>query len=178
MSQLILKRFQCAIDTNELGSESPYFVTFVGDIGTGATTTMMTRQGNWHNEVDKGEIWTVNHTVASGFALVPSKTLVLSAMVEEDEGLDVNSDEMKDVAKIMHNFFQGFLGGVAITGSIRTAMVARLKTLLQGKLLSASGAADDLMGVKALTLNGQAGDQSLVSFSGDDGLYRVRYAVA
>jgi hypothetical protein len=178
MSQLILKRFQCAIDTNEVGGESPYFVTFVGDIGTGATTTMMTRQGNWHNEVDKGEIWTVNHTVASGFALVPAKTLVLSAMVEEDEGLDISSAEMQTIAQNMHSFFQGFLGGASITSSIRVAMSNRLKTLMQGMLLSSSGADDDLMGVKALKLNGNAGDQSLVSFSGDGGLDRVRYAVA
>ena len=32
MSKLILKRFQCVEDTSESGGESPYFLTWVGNL--------------------------------------------------------------------------------------------------------------------------------------------------
>jgi len=32
MANLVLKRFQCVEDTSESGGESPYFITWVGDL--------------------------------------------------------------------------------------------------------------------------------------------------
>ena len=180
MSKLILKRFQCVIDTDELGSESPYFLTFVGDIGSGKTTLKMTRQGNWENEVDKGEIWTVNETVAEGFALVPAKTLVLSAMVEEDEGLDVNGNEMTMIHNVLIAKLNGFrqAGATIVNSAIAGPMASAFKSVLGLALFSTTGAADDYMGTKRVALSGNVGDLPVVSFVGDGGRYNVRYAVA
>lgn len=180
MAKLILKRFQCVVDTDELGSESPYFLTFVGDIGSGKTSLKMTRQGNWENEVDKGETWTVNETVAEGFDLVPSKTLVLSALVEEDEGLDVNGNEVAMIRQVLTNKLNGFraAGVTIINGTIVGPMVTAFNTALGLALSSSSGADDDFMGTKQVGLTGHSGELAPISFVRDDGKYKVRYAVA
>ena len=178
MAKLILKRFQCVIDTNELGSESPYFLTFVGDFATGKTALKLTRQGNWHNEVDQGETWTVNETVADGFDLVPTKTVVLSAMVEEDEGLDVNSVEINMIRSVLTSRLNTLrqAGVTLVNATIGNLMASTMKTALQLALSSASGADDDYMGTRRVPITGQSGDLQLITFNADRGLYRVRYA--
>ena len=179
MSKLILKRFQCAVETDEIGADSPYFLTFVGDIGTGATSIKMTRQGNWHNEVDAGEIWTVNETVSQGFGYVPNKTVVLCAVVEEDEGLDVTSAEVGAIEAAVKSALNQFraTGSTTVTSKVRRDLASAMRGAIFLHLLSSAGAQDDIVGVKPLVLNGKTGEQALVPVSGDGGLYRVRYAI-
>ncbi len=180
MTKLILKRFQCAIETDEVGADSPYFMTFVGDIATGVTSIKMTRQGNWHNEVDAGEIWSVNETVAQGFGFVPNKTVVLCAVVEEDDGVDITSNELgaiEGAVKGMLNQFRA-TGSTTVTNKVRNDLAGAMRGAILLHALSSAGGQDDIVGVKALALNGKAGEQSLVTVNGDGGRYRVRYAVA
>lgn len=180
MSKLILKRFQCAIETDEVGADSPYFLTFVGDIATGKTSLKLTRQGNWHNEVDQGEIWTVNATVAEGFDFEPGKTIVLCAVVEEDEGLDISGAEVDTIRTSLSNRIKQYqqTGSNTVTSLIRNDMAQLMRGLIMVSLLSSAGDRDDIVGVKPLKPNGKTGEQALVSLSGDGGLYRVRYGVA
>ncbi len=180
MTKLILKRFQCAIETDEVGADSPYFLTFVGDITSGATSIKMTRQGNWHNEVDAGEIWTVNETVSQGFGFVPNKTVVLCAVVEEDEGLDITNAEVGAIEQAVKGALNQFraTGSNTVTTKVRNDLAAAMRGAIFLHLMSSAGARDDIVGVKPLVLNGKMGEQSLVSVSGDGGLYRVRYARA
>lgn len=182
MAKLILKRFHCAIDTNESGAESPYFFTYVGDLVTGESRFKMTRQGNWENEVDKGEIWTVNETVADGLGLTPSKTVALSAMVEEDEGLDVSAVERGMIKNLLDTKLQQFqqTGATLVNSAITGAMAQVFKNALSTALLTASGASDDLMGSpQVLALQGGPGELSkLAVFIAGGGQYRVRYAQA
>ena len=180
MSKLTLKRFHCVEETDEIGTDSPYFLTFVGDIDTGNTAIKMTRQGNWHNEVDAGEIWTVNETVAQGFGFVPNKTVVLCGLVEEDEGLDINNDEVKAIETAVKGALNDFrnTGSTLVTSKVRNDLASTMRGAIFLHLLSSAGARDDIVGVKPLVLNGKTGDQSLVSINGDGGRYRVRYAMA
>ncbi len=180
MSKLILKRFQCAVETDEIGADSPYFLTFVGDIGTGATSMKRTRQGNWHNEVDAGEIWTVNETVSQGFGFVPNKTVVLCGVVEEDEGLDINAAEVDAIEQAVKSALNQFraTGSTTVTNKVRNDLAAAMRGAIFLHLLSSAGARDDIVGVKPLKLSGAAGEQSLVSVTGDGGTYKVRYAIA
>lgn len=189
MAKLILKRFHCAAGTSEIGSESPYFLTYVGDLSLGTGRLKMTRQGNWHNEVDQGEIWTVNHTVSDGFSLEPSKTVAISAMVEEDDGPDITSDEMHDniglfdgIEKALNKKLKGYKdsGSTIVNDTLRNGMVLTFRHSLLLALASESGAADDLMGMpKALKLQGHPGELTkLATFTGDGGVYHVRYAQA
>lgn len=181
MSKLILKRFQCVVETDEVGADSPYFLTFVGDITTGESDVKMTRQGNWHNEVDQGETWVVNATVANGFDFKPAKTLVLCAMVEEDEGVDITNNEVQSLIKTgMANRLKQYrdTGSNVIKPLITNGMASTFRGLIHAALLSGSGAADDLVAVKPLKLSGNSGDQSVVTLIGDGGRYNVRYSVA
>jgi hypothetical protein len=180
MSKLILKRFHCVEETNEIDSDSPYFLTFVGDIATGKTHLKLTRQGNWHNEVDSGEIWTVNETVADGFDFSPSKTVVLCALVEEDDGLDINANERDMIETAVKNEMQSFIntGSTTVTNKVRNDMADRMRSAIFLATLTAAGDRDDIVSVKALKPNGKTGEQALVKLAGDGGRYRVRYAVA
>ena len=180
MSKLILKRFACVTETDEIGADSPYFLTFVGDITTGSTSIKLTRQGNWHNEVDQGETWIVNEQVADGFNFVASKTVVLCAMVEEDEGIDINSDEVGMIKLVLTQRLAQFraTGSTTMTSLIRSNLLTMMHGAMSNMLSTSVGASDDFVAVKALTLNGQTGEQSIVMLVGDGGKYKVRYAVA
>lgn len=175
MAKLILKEFRCVEDTDEVGAESPYFLVFVGDLETGKTTLKMIRQGNWHNEVDKGELWVVNATVTNGFSFKPKPTLVLVAMVEEDENLDISSFERDNmIAPLLAAKFKSFRdsGSTVITGGIESGVRNTFETALALTLSN-----DDNMGIKRLNLNGQTGEQDLVKYSKDDGFYKVRFTI-
>jgi hypothetical protein len=180
MSKLILKRFQCMEETDEVGSDSPYFLTFVGDIATNKTAMKMTRQGNWHNEVDQGETWTANETVADGFDFTPNKTVILCGMVEEDEGVDISSAEVTSIRTTLANRLNQFkaTGSTTVTTLIRNDLASLMRGMISVSLLTSSGASDDIVAVKPLTPNGQLGEQPLVSLVGDGGHYRVRYGIA
>jgi len=180
MSKLILKRFHCVTETNEVGADSPYFLTFVGDITNGNTAMKLTRQGNWHNEVDEGEIWQVNATVADGFNFKPATTLVLCAMIEEDEGLDINNAEVEQIQAALAQRLNQFraTGANVVKPIITSSMVQTMRARMMVSLLTSAGKNDDIVGVKALKLNGNTGEQALVSLVGDGGHYRVRYGVA
>ena len=180
MSKLILKRFACVTETDEVGADSPYFLTFVGDISTGSTSIKLTRQGNWHNEVDQGETWIVNEQVADGFNFVANKTVVLCAMVEEDEGIDISSEEADMVKLALTHRLGQFkaTGSTTMTSLIRSNLLTLMRGAIGNMLSSSVGASDDFVAVKALTLNGNSGEQSVVTLVGDGGKYKVRYAVA
>ena len=180
MSKLILKRFACVVETDEIGADSPYFLTFVGDIASGKTSIKLTRQGNWHNEVDQGETWVVNEQVADGFDFVASKTVVLCGMVEEDEGIDISPAETDNIRQMLAARLAQFkaTGSTTVTSLIRSNMVTLMRGAINLGLITSAGASDDLVAVKALALNGNLGEQSIVTLVGDGGKYRVRYGVA
>ena len=176
MSQLILKEFRCVDDTNESGAESPYFIVFVGDLTTGDNDTQLVRQGNWHNEVDKGELWVVNAPVVSGFSFKAGPTVVLVALIEEDENVDISKAEVNAIVKpIMDSQFESIKKAgtttvtSAIAGSLRSAFNNALSIFLNN---------DDNMGVIRLKVNGKTGLQPLLNYFADSGHYRVRFEVA
>jgi hypothetical protein len=175
MAKLILKEFRCVEDTDESFGESPYFIVFAGDLTTGKTEVKLIRQGNWHNEVDKGELWVVNAPAVSGFSFTPNPTLVLVALVEEDDNLDVNNVEVNGLLKLMlSNQFKSFKdsGSTTVTSAIANSLKSTFTTTLSLFLSN-----DDNMGVKRLTVNGQTGPQPLLNYFADTGHYRVRFVV-
>jgi hypothetical protein len=175
MAKLILKEFRCVVDTDELGAESPYFLVFIGDLETGKTELKMIRQGNWHNEVDKGELWTVNAPVVSGFSFKPNPTLVLVALIEEDENLDISNFERDNLIKpLLAAKFKSFKdsGSTIVTGGIESGVSSTFKTALGLTLAN-----DDNMGIKRLKPNGQTGNQPLLNYFADTGHYRVRFVI-
>lgn len=175
MAQLILKEFRCVDDTNESGAESPYFIVFVGDLTTRNSDVVQVRQGNWHNEVDKGELWVVNAPVLSGFSFKADPTIVLVALIEEDENVDINKAEVSAIVKpIMRSQFKSITDSgtttvtSAIAGSLRSAFNNTLSIFLSN---------DDNMGVLRLKVNGKTGPQPLLNYFADSGHYRVRFEI-
>jgi hypothetical protein len=157
MAKLILKEFRCVEDTDEVGAESPYFLVFIGDLETGKTELKMIRQGNWHNEVDKGELWTVNAPVTNGFSFKPNPTLVLVAMVEEDENVDVSAFERDNIIKpLLAAKFKSFRdsGATIVTNAIASGVIDTFNIFLNVSLSN-----DDNMGIKRLKTTGQTGER-------------------
>src|SRR3954466_649916 len=98
MTNLVLTSFVCVEDTSASGGESPYFLTWVGDIVTSQSTLRLTRKTYWNNNVDKGPgAWPVDDVVSSGLTLQPSNTLALAIMVEKDGGIDIVSAEIESM---------------------------------------------------------------------------------
>jgi hypothetical protein len=178
MAKLVLKEFRCVEDTTEVGSESPYFITFVGDLATLKTSIKLTRQGSWHNQVDIGELWPVNETVADGISLNPNQTVVLVALVEEDEGLDVSNFELVNVIKTITAAKLTSLKNAGVnqlTPTVKGWIRDSFRTAVYLALSSSSGANDDLLGTRNLWLTGQLGAQPLLHIYAGGGYYRVRY---
>lgn len=185
MPNLVLKRFQCVEDTSEIGGESPYFLTWVGDIVLAKSTLRLTRKTYWDNNVSKGPgAWPVDDVVATGMTLKPSDTLALAIMVEKDEGIDIVTSELDTIRSTMASVLEthrqaGFSAGDAnFISTMRNTLESKIKQALQ----SSSGADDDLMqeatwrAARRIVLTGKAEELAIVTFKGGGGQYNVRYA--
>jgi len=183
MAKLTLKEFRCVVDTDEMGDESPYFLTWVGDLRIQDCRLKFTRKAFWENKVSPGPWWPVNDVVVDSddFDLNPLRTLALSAMVEEDEGTDLKgveveaiNDRMRTVLRSHAELFQ------AQDPQFISTMRNTLRSEILGKLSSAVGADDDLMeedghrAVRRVVLTG-TGNLDLVTFKGGNGEYQARY---
>ena len=187
MPKLVLKRFQCVVDTDESGGESPYFITWVGDIVKSESSLRLTRKAYWNNNVDMGPgAWPVDDTVCTGLTLKPSETLALAVMVEKDEGLDIVTSELETIRSTMAKVLEthrraGFAAGDA---NFINTMKNTLESKVSAALQSSAGADDDLMkednyrAARRITLTGKAEELAVVTFKGGCGQYNVRFAQA
>src|SRR5688500_15460770 len=67
MAALKLVEFKADEETDEVGSDSPYFVFFIGKANTPETAQLVRiRQPHWDNEVDSGDLFKPNTNVAGG----------------------------------------------------------------------------------------------------------------
>jgi hypothetical protein len=183
MANLVLKRFKCVEDTDEIGGESPYFITWVGDVRQGESTLKLTRKTYWDNNVSKGPgPWPVDDVVSTGLSLNPSDTLALAMMIEKDEGIDVVTSEIDAIrgstATVLRNH-EGFMASDPnFISTMRNTLEGKIKQALQ----SSAGADDDLMeesghrAARIIDLRGGAGELTVVVFKGGGGRYEVIYA--
>ena len=98
-TKLTFQHFICEKGTSEIGDESPYFLTWVGNVRDNVSTLRYTRQAVWNDNVPENPdgIWQVDEVVTNGIDLSPSKTLALALMIEEDEGADLSKNEATKV---------------------------------------------------------------------------------
>lgn len=193
MAKLILKEFRCvnqAFDMDDMEGvikgNSPYFITFVGDITKSVdnATIKLSRRGEWHNEVNHGELFVPNETITGDFSLNPAHTVVLVALIEEDGNVDVTLNELENIRNTLSLKLLDFKasGSIKVTQGIFQALKAIFDTKVRNSLAS-SGAADDLLGIRPKNaehpwLNGQTSSQPLMHFVGLGGHYRVRYTIS
>jgi hypothetical protein len=184
MANLVLKRFQCVEDTSEIGGESPYFITWVGDIVDGTSTLKLTRKTYWDNNVHKGPgAWPVDDVVSTGLSLKPANTLALAMMVEKDEGIDVLASEIDSIrntmSTVLRNHAEIFTASDPnFISTMRNTLTSKVRQALE----SSAGADDDLMeeddwrAARRIQLSGKAEELPIVTFKGGGGQYNVRYA--
>ena len=189
MASLKLVKFECVEDTDEIGFESPYFLTFIADtrfLSNGfekLPEVHLTRKNFWNNKVDKGEVWPVNANITSTFSLSPDHTLVLAAMIEKDEGVDISGAEIATIRNKMSQSWTAHIqGGFQINDSGLTHNLSNaFEGAINTALSTAVGADDDLMensvgkAVRRVTLTHEPGTFAAVSFPGGGGFYRVWY---
>ncbi len=98
-TKLTFQHFICEEGTSEQGDESPYFLTWVGNVVDNASNLIYTRQAVWNDNVPENPsgVWLVNEVVVNDFDLNPSRALALALMIEEDEGFDLTKDEARKV---------------------------------------------------------------------------------
>ncbi len=189
MAKLTLKRFQCQEDTNEHGGESPYFITWVGNLNDPSQSTLaLTAKTYWNNNVTMGPgAWPVEHVVCATLPTPPSKALALAVMVEKDEGRDIVSAELDSMKQSMRNYLSTWVQNGTFDSNANANFVNTMKnnfeSLVKARLQSCVGAADDLMqednwrAARRITLTSQPQELTIVVFKGGDGQYNVRYAV-
>ena len=187
MAKLVLKRFQCVEDTSESGGESPYFITWVGNLDDPAKSTLrISAKAYWNNNVDKGPgAWPVELVTCPELPPTPSKALALAIMVEKDEGRDITTDEVEAMRKSMEKALRTWVEAGVFDSShanFVSTMKNTFESLVKGKLESSDGADDDLMeednwrAARRIVLTGKNEELALVTFKGGTGQYNVRYA--
>jgi hypothetical protein len=132
MATLILTDFQCVDETNEIGSDSPYFVFFIGKGGDAGAAKLVTVRGpGWDERVDQGDILHPKMAVDE----VDRDTLVLCALMEEDLGTDVTTGT--GAFRKVRDHMRTLLSTVAASGSFSVEQLAEsLMPELRREILS------------------------------------------
>lgn len=170
MSKLILKNFSCIETTSGSGSDSPYFLIFVGGIQNppnNRAVVKRVRLGPWHDEVDSGELWPVNHTVVNNFDL----DVALCVMIEEDgDGPDIGGP----ITTVLENYMKGrFNLLTAGQTTVSQAAKTELRNNFKAKVNNLLGN-DDYMGIHSIDLSQPESERH---YTGDGANYKVRFQV-
>jgi hypothetical protein len=167
MAKLILKKFRCIEETDEVDSDSPYFAVFVGDPSTKASTVHLVRREAWDNETDSGETKVANITVASN---VDNDAVVLAALLEEDDDADVTGGNMT----LVRNWMQAVFTAFAVNGLSPSQIAGKVSPEFR-RALNIAIANDELIGIKRVGANPGT---KVVNYKGDGGNYDVTFSVA
>ncbi len=169
--RLSLKEFRCVEETDaEAGSESPYFLVFVGRrFGEHVQSRIgRVRKGAWDDEVDEGELWKVDDEVTGP---VDSRTLVLVAMLEEDHDTDVGGENITWLRGEMRKIFADVASDASLSlDQLSALMIPRFTTQINRVATN-----DEILGVKQLKITTSDGDLPLLKFTGDGAHYNVRF---
>ncbi len=173
MSKLVLKRFRCIEESDEIGDDSPYFLVFHGKVHQGnmaaSSGVKLVRKSAWDNTVAQGDLINANMTVLNPL----SADLVLAAMMEEDDGTDFAGFGLLVLQQWICPFFNSL--GNAISGMDGT--VANIVRTEFKRGINALDSNDDLIQVRTVVGPGIAGQPPLLRFAGDGARYDVRFAI-
>jgi hypothetical protein len=102
--QLRVSSVHCDEQNDDFGGDSPYFLVFAGS-PTNPSVTNLGRYGpgSMDNEVDEGETWHPNGLVVSG---VSSSWVIITIMLEEDDGNDLSAADVQNLGNAMYNQYQ------------------------------------------------------------------------
>ncbi len=172
MATLTLTDFKCIEETNEIGSDSPYFVFFIGKGSDPAAAKLVRiRQSQWDNEVEEGNVFHPNATVAS----VDGNTLVLCALMEEDDNADIATGN--GAFQKIRAHMRTLLAAHAASGSTPVAQLAKKLIPEFKKSIDAHTTNDDLIGVIHVPANIDLQQHGAFKMGPDDERYLVWFAM-
>ncbi|GHJ43664.1 hypothetical protein Cs7R123_10060 [Catellatospora sp. TT07R-123] len=164
-STLRVATVQCDEETDEIGDDSPYFVVFAASTtNPNATAFGKWGPGAWDNAVATGDIYHPNGAVVSG---VGSGWIIVSLMLEEDDGNDLTASEITSIGNNMYNQYQ-----ISFWKS-QSTMLSELRSTLRSTT-DMYLTNDDL--VATATGSASAGG-SWAHYVGDGGQYWVQYTL-
>lgn len=167
MAQLILKKFRCNEETDEVDSDSPYFAVFVGEPSTKKSEVHYVRREAWDNDTDTGETKVANITVDGS---VSENAVILAALLEEDDDPDVTGPAMTMVRTNMQVIFNAF----AVQGASAEQIAQNVRPEFR-KALERAIANDELLGVKRVSATPGT---KVLKYRADGGSYDVTFAVS
>jgi hypothetical protein len=173
MATLVLKEFRAVEETDEVGSDSPYFLIFRGRPNNPTASTVdIVRFGSWDNEIDSGDFRTVNFAVGTG---VDAGTVVLVALMEEDVDPNFTSSNqaMKNVRGWMKTALQAWGANGATVDQVASSLTPEF-----AKAINANRGNDDIVSIQQLKITTLSGQLGLLHMKGDGGYYRVRFTMA
>ena len=170
MANLVLSEFRCVTETDEIGDDSPYFVIFIGNTGTSFSDVKRLRDPQWDNNISSGKLVHVNSTVSSG---VGTNSLVLVALLEEDNDPDISGQILTNIKQSM----SGWYNTIFAQGGGISQMEASLKPLFK-QHIEAALSNDDVVAIARLKVTTLSGNLNLLHMWGDGGYYRVRFKMA
>ncbi len=172
MGTLKLTDFQCVEETNEIGSDSPYFVFFIGKSRDPDAAKLMTiRQPQWDEQVDQGNVFHPNATVDS----VDDNTLVLCALMEEDLNTDITIGT--GAFRRIRDQMRAMLAAQVATGSTDVAQLAQELIPEFRRAIDARRTNDDLVDVIHLPTNIDLQQHGAFLMEGGGGRYLVWFAM-
>jgi hypothetical protein len=173
MSKLVLKRFRCITESDEIGDDSPHFLVFHGKRGQAGSPSSsnveLVRRSAWDDEVAEGELINANVTVLNPL----NADLVLVAMMEEDWDPDFSGLTLMRLRGWICPFFNSLVNSVAfIDGTIANLVLDEYR-----RGINALRSNDEVLGVKRLSLTASNGQLPLLKFTGDGSNYDVRFTL-
>lgn len=138
MKTLVLKRFDCVTDTDEMGDDSPYFLVVVCNLTNGNPSTIvkLVRKSNWDMTVAKGDAITANVEIGSFHPESPetsgNKSFILVAMFEEDWDQDLTTKDVEVIRIVASNAFEPW---ARESGTISPSLKESVKNTLQNLIV-------------------------------------------
>jgi hypothetical protein len=168
-SLLYLKELRCVKETEgEWGNDSPYFVVFVGNLaGNPSSDVVRKRDPAWDGQAYSGKLFTPNLLVHTQ---VGTNSVVVVAMVEEDDNADIGTAQLTTLKMLMQAKFQYYSSWNLTLAQRASLMSGHLSTYVKDLLGN-----DDFIQSRHLPIASEVGDLPLLDFYGDGGHYRVRF---
>jgi hypothetical protein len=172
MATLILTDFQCVNETNEIGSDSPYFVFLIGKgRDAGAAKLVTVRGPGWDERVSEGQILHPNVAVDE----VDRDTVILCALMEEDLRTDITTGT--GAFRKVRDHMRMLLATVAASGSLSTDQVAEALIPEFRREILAHRTNDDLVDAIHVPANINLRAHGAFNVEGAGGRYLVWFAI-
>ena len=162
---LKLDRVQCIEETDEIGGDSPYVLVYAtSPTNSGVVRIGRWGPGGWDGNVNTGETYYPNGTIATG---VQAGWTLWTVLMEEDDGNDISSGDLAYIDSMMWNQWQ-----VSFWQSGVLQQLNMMMTFLNA--IDEVTGNDDTVAIRVFPISGSSAGTS-INFTGDGGNYTLRF---